>query len=161
MSEVERAGWWLAWDGKWYPPESRSPGWWLATDGRWYPPEAQSGGVSRFANHEARIPHQLASERIVVQSPLSYAGSAGRIWALTQTMPNPVVRWGVLYPVAVLAVFSAWLFITAWYAVLLVVVPLGGWVIFIPWRLLRRSDRKGKMERRQHREMLAAINRQR
>ena len=45
--------WWLASDGKWYPPETRTatpggadtkqgPGWWLASDGRWYPPESAS-----------------------------------------------------------------------------------------------------------------------
>jgi hypothetical protein len=42
---------------------------------------------------------------------------------------------------------------------MLVVLPLGGWAIFIPLRLLRRSDRRRKMERRQHREMLAAMYR--
>lgn len=46
-------GWWLASDGKWYPPQSSpppfpppppssdhqfGPNWWLASDGRWYPP---------------------------------------------------------------------------------------------------------------------------
>ena len=53
-------GWWLASDGKWYPPElhpdasvtiqnaekmggssaPQGPGWWEASDRRWYPPEA-------------------------------------------------------------------------------------------------------------------------
>ena len=51
-------GWWLASDGKWYPPRSDAslpapapppptssdiqigPGWWLASDGKWYPPTA-------------------------------------------------------------------------------------------------------------------------
>jgi len=38
-------GWWIASDGKWYPPESAPtavappPGWWQASDGRWYPPD--------------------------------------------------------------------------------------------------------------------------
>jgi hypothetical protein len=45
MSEAPPApGWWLASDGKWYPPraadEPPSPGWWLASDGKWYPPRA-------------------------------------------------------------------------------------------------------------------------
>lgn len=36
--------WWMASDGKWYPPESHpdaSPGdgWWRASDGKWYPPD--------------------------------------------------------------------------------------------------------------------------
>jgi hypothetical protein len=42
-------GWWMASDGRWYPPESHPsappvapplPGWWMASDGRWYPPES-------------------------------------------------------------------------------------------------------------------------
>lgn len=36
------AGWWLASDGRMYPPTSQPdvhpPGWWQAPDGRWYPP---------------------------------------------------------------------------------------------------------------------------
>ena len=41
-------GWWMASDGKWYPPERHpsapppappGPGWWMASDGQWYPPE--------------------------------------------------------------------------------------------------------------------------
>jgi uncharacterized membrane protein YhaH (DUF805 family) len=53
--------WWLASDGKWYPPTSRpastqpaigpgpydappAPDWWLASDGKWYPPSSRPGG---------------------------------------------------------------------------------------------------------------------
>jgi len=64
MSDTSQGpGWWVASDGKWYPPEQASrppeqapqpapaapaamgadapqgPGWWQATDGRWYPPQ--------------------------------------------------------------------------------------------------------------------------
>ena len=70
MSDVSQGpGWWIASDGKWYPPEQApqapqpapavpvvpvvptatpppvgsdrplGPGWWQATDGRWYPPQ--------------------------------------------------------------------------------------------------------------------------
>jgi hypothetical protein len=70
MSETSKGpGWWVASDGKWYPPEQahpdqaqsqapspapvaapvapspvgaeapQGPGWWQATDGRWYPPQ--------------------------------------------------------------------------------------------------------------------------
>ena len=45
-TDADRApapGWWLASDGKWYPPkeadEAPAPGWWLASDGNWYPPD--------------------------------------------------------------------------------------------------------------------------
>ncbi|MGO8872964.1 MAG: hypothetical protein ACLQPH_16485 [Acidimicrobiales bacterium] len=56
MSDTSQGpGWWLASDGRWYPPEQapaptsapspagadspQGPGWWRATDGRWYPPQ--------------------------------------------------------------------------------------------------------------------------
>ena len=63
MSDVSQGpGWWLASDGKWYPPQQApqqtiappqpaaapapggadrplGPGWWQASDGRWYPPQ--------------------------------------------------------------------------------------------------------------------------
>jgi len=43
-------GWWLAADGKWYPPREAqdppAPGWWLASDGRWYPPSDAPGSDS-------------------------------------------------------------------------------------------------------------------
>ena len=44
-------GWWVASDGKWYPPETHpdaqaaagppQPGWWIASDGNWYPQETR------------------------------------------------------------------------------------------------------------------------
>jgi hypothetical protein len=58
MSDVSQGpGWWVASDGKWYPPQSagspapgvltlpagpdtaQGPGWWQASDGKWYPPQ--------------------------------------------------------------------------------------------------------------------------
>ena len=51
MSDAPIDGtWWLASDGRWYPPQqwlgpgpvassAADRGWWLASDGRWYPPE--------------------------------------------------------------------------------------------------------------------------
>jgi len=53
VSDVPQGdGWWIASDGKWYPPhlhpdarsdaepvEEPPPGWWLASDGKWYPPD--------------------------------------------------------------------------------------------------------------------------
>jgi len=59
MSDVSQGpGWWIASDGKWYPPQEQSasppapiaadvapgPGYWKATDGNWYPPQQPPGG---------------------------------------------------------------------------------------------------------------------
>jgi diguanylate cyclase (GGDEF)-like protein len=60
MTDVSQGpGWWLASDGKWYPPhlhpgrheKTTEPTWWRASDGNWYPPElhpaARNGGAAR------------------------------------------------------------------------------------------------------------------
>ncbi len=58
MSDTSQGpGWWIASDGKWYPPQPQQspvappvggdappgPGWWRATDGKWYPPLPGAG----------------------------------------------------------------------------------------------------------------------
>jgi hypothetical protein len=92
---------------------------------------------------------KLESEKIVVAAPLSYAGSAARIWKLTGVSDNAAGRV-VLALAAILLIAGAWSFVTAWYLV---------WGIFlVPYRLIRRGSRKRKREALQHREMLAAIN---
>jgi diguanylate cyclase len=64
MTDVSQgAGWWLASDGKWYPPhlhpgysESPGTGWWQASDGRWYPPQAHPsarGGIGQIQHAQA------------------------------------------------------------------------------------------------------------
>ena len=60
LSDVPQGdGWWIASDGKWYPPHLHPdaeveeapaeppPGWWLASDGKWYPPEQHPEYASR------------------------------------------------------------------------------------------------------------------
>ncbi len=94
------AGWWLASDGRWYPPEQHpaaappaqpavvaqpqvaqqpqppGPGWWLASDGRWYPPE----------QHPSAPPRQPTSPAAPL--PTFGAGPAG------QFGPGPAGQFG-------------------------------------------------------------------
>lgn len=91
---------------------------------------------------------KLESEKVVVAAPLSYAGSAGRIWKLTGMSDNPAGRVALALA-AIVLILGAWSFVTAWYLV---------WGVFlIPYRLIRRGSRKRKREALQHREMMAAI----
>ncbi len=58
MTEYEHPrgiDWWLASDGRWYPPQNRpTAGWWFASDGRWYPPLTQlPNGGWRYPSQEA------------------------------------------------------------------------------------------------------------
>jgi hypothetical protein len=91
---------------------------------------------------------KLESEKVVVAAPLSYAGSAGRIWKLTGMSDAAPARVGLAL-VAMILIVGAWTFVTAWYLT---------WGLFlVPYRLIRRSSRKRKREALQHREMMSAI----
>src|SRR5262245_15668860 len=96
----------------------------------------------------------MDSERVIVNAPMSFAGAAQRSWRLT----NLARPWALIGTVpgalALLAVW--WLTIVVWYGVIII---MGFWIIALPYRLLRRGARKRKIEARQHRELLAAIER--
>jgi hypothetical protein len=92
---------------------------------------------------------KLASEKVVVSAPVSYAGSAARIWKLTGVTPNAAGRVG-LGLAAILLIIGAWCFVTAWY------ITFG--LLLVPYRLIRRGSRKRKREALQHRELLTAVN---
>ena len=91
---------------------------------------------------------KLESEKVVLAAPLSYAGSAARIWKLTGIIANTSGRVGLAIA-AVLLIACAWIFVTAWY--------LTWGLLLVPYRLIRRGSRKRKREALQHREMIAAI----
>lgn len=88
---------------------------------------------------------RLESERVVVQSPLSFVGSARRLWRLTDVGPDPWAKV-VTIPLAVLLVAAAWVFVAAWTAVF--------GLLLVPYRLVRRGGRRRKQEGLRHREML-------
>jgi hypothetical protein len=91
---------------------------------------------------------KLQSEKVVIAAPLSYAGSAGRIWKLTGMSEAAPARIGLAL-IAMILILGAWAFVTAWY--------LTWGLLLVPYRLIRRGSRKRKREALQHREMMAAI----
>lgn len=84
-----------------------------------------------------------ASENITVEAPLSFAGSARRIWRLFNT--SPWLQWLLGLPLITLA----WTVVTCWYVV------FGLWLV--PYRLIRRGQRKRRLADIRHQEMLAAM----
>ena len=98
--------------------------------------------------------NKLASEKVVISAPFSFAGSAQRIWKMTD-VENPFLKF-ILALIAILFIMFAWVFVACWYFVLYVLFG----ILFIPWRLLRRGSRKRKQERLRHREVLDAIEQQ-
>jgi hypothetical protein len=90
---------------------------------------------------------QLQSEKVVVSAPLSYHGSAARIWKITTTATGGA-QVGLI-ALAVVLIALAWTFVTGWYLI------WGLWLV--PYRLIRRGSRKRKLQALQHRETIAAI----
>lgn len=71
-------------------------------------------------------------------------------------MDNPAVK-ALLSLVAAALILLAWVFVAFWYVLIYVVFG----ILFIPYRLLRRSSRKQKQAKLRHREVLDAIGKNR
>ncbi len=95
------------------------------------------------------------SEKIIISSPLSFSGSAKRIWKITD-VDSPAVKM-LLSLVAAALILFAWIFVAFWYVLIYVVFG----ILFIPYRLLRRSSRKQKQAKLRHREVLEVIEKKR
>jgi hypothetical protein len=92
------------------------------------------------------------SEGVVVQSPTSFVGSARRIWKLTLLGPQPWAKLGTI-PLAIVLTLAAWCFCAAWYFFF--------GVLLVPWRMLRRGQRRRKQEKMRHNEILNEVRRSR
>lgn len=90
---------------------------------------------------------KLASEQVVVAAPMSFTGSAKRIWKITDR-ENQWVRY-LLMLVAALLVVMAWCVVVVWYLIF--------GLLLVPYRLIRRGGRKEKKRALQHREQLEAL----
>jgi uncharacterized protein DUF1707 len=93
-------------------------------------------------------PARLASEDVIINAPMSYAGSAQRIMRIRRSAH---VGWAVftITVLAVLLVLVAWALVTFWY--------LTWGLLLVPYRLLRRGSRKRKAEAMRHRELMGTI----
>lgn len=99
--------------------------------------------------------HQLASEKVVISAPLSFSGSAQRIWQLTN-VDNPILKVALAL-LAVTLIMGAWMFVIMWYFVMYVLFG----VFFFIFRLFTRSRRKNKRDKLRHREVLDAVRQNR
>lgn len=119
-----------------------------APSGAWTAPACSNG--------DSRVPAKLASETVIIESPMSFTGSAKRVWKLTRANENAPLRALVLVPVAVLLVSVVWLIVLCW--------NLVAWtILFFPtvfWRLFRRHSRATKIQQAQHREVLQMMYQQ-
>ena len=93
-------------------------------------------------------PARLASEDVIINAPMSYAGSAQRIFRLRRRARSGGANVAVTV-LAIVLVLLAWVIVTAWYLL------WGIWLI--PYRILRRGARKRKAEALRHRELMGTI----
>lgn len=93
-------------------------------------------------------PTRLASEDVIINAPMSYAGSAQRIMRIRRRAPGGWKLFAVTV-LAILFVLAAWFCVTVWY------LTWGLWLV--PYRLLRRGARKRKAEAMRHRELIGTI----
>lgn len=91
----------------------------------------------------------LDSERVIVQAPMSYAGSTHRIWRLAPSDPV-ALRIAALVAIITLALPAVWIAVTVWY------MTFG--LLLVPYRLVRRGDRNRKRQALQHREVMATMH---
>lgn len=94
---------------------------------------------------------RLASEEIVVSAPLSFHGSAARIWRpLSRNAAATENGWATFgwYLLAYTLIALAWVGVLCWYLIFGLLV--------VPYRLIRRGQRKRKLEEARHRELLGA-----
>jgi hypothetical protein len=91
---------------------------------------------------------RLKSEQVVVSAPMSFHGSAARIWKITES--QEAAKKILLALVALALIFLVWCFVLIWYLIF--------GIFLVPYRLLRRGQRKRKIENLRHREMMEAIN---
>jgi hypothetical protein len=91
------------------------------------------------------VPPEAHEQRIVVSAPMSFAGSAQRIWPMTYARSG----WeqGAMTFLAMSLIALAWMVILAWY--------LSFGPLLIPYRLVRRSQRKRNRDAAESRNVLS------
>lgn len=90
---------------------------------------------------------RLSSEEVIVSAPMSFHGSAARIWRITDNKNTTAKLLLVL--LALWLIFMAWIIVLCWYLVF--------GILLVPYRLIRRSSRKNKRDSLRHRELLSTI----
>lgn len=124
--------------------------------------QVQARHAQDIVRRQGPADERLDSEKVVVSAPFSYAGSAERIWPFfkrrfdqakqrSEEAKDALIAygWGTL---GALAICAAWLGVTCWYGIFGLAV--------VPYRLIRRGQRKRNVEAMRQRELLVAIGRE-
>ena len=103
------------------------------------------------------------SDEIVLSSPMSFVGSAQRIWRAFATIPaNIVAPWprrivtALVVALDLTLITLVWTFLLGWYVLAFGVFGF----LVIPWRFHQRSQRRALQEQIRLRETIEAAQRQ-
>jgi uncharacterized membrane-anchored protein len=80
---------------------------------------------------------------------MSFAGSAQRLAKLPGSVASPSVR-ATVWVLTVVLIATVWMFVLTWY------LMWGLWLV--PYRIIRRGQRKQKVERLRHREVIERLD---
>jgi hypothetical protein len=111
--------------------------------------ELERQGPRLPAEQTAQKTTPLASERVIINAPMSFAGAAQRSWRVGEHVTG-TPRWAIVALIIVPIVLFWWSAVLVWY------LTFG--LLLVPYRLLRRGARKRKAEALRHREMMGAID---
>jgi len=95
----------------------------------------------------------LGSEQVILDAPMSFTGQTKRTLRFTRN--HPATRWWS----QVLATTGLVLWLTLAYCLILCWYLTFG-LFLVPYRLIRRSQRRDEQRRRQHAELLAGQRQQ-
>jgi hypothetical protein len=93
----------------------------------------------------------LDSERVVLAAPMSFAGSTRRLCRALQPRIDQSYGWRMAawWTLLVTVLVLAWAGVLVWYC-------LWG-LLLVPYRIIRRGQRKRDLAMLRHREMMSAI----
>jgi len=102
------------------------------------------------------LPARLESEEVVLASPMSFTGSARRLWKLTRGDHANSLADAAIYSGVILLIAVVWVLVLFWYSLLVGF----GWAFALLglYRLIRRGQRKDHMQELRHRELLTTIH---
>jgi hypothetical protein len=106
-----------------------------------------AGKEPALANYQ---PARLDSEEVVLAAPMSFTGSAQRLWKLTRSVPANAWASVAVYAGVILLIGVAWMFVLCWYGFF--------GLLLVPYRLIRHGQRKRRREDLRHREMLTMMH---
>lgn len=134
---------------------------WQASDGKWYPPQSTVTGAKPSlallpqppTQPVTLIPSAPIMEKKTYASPLSFVGATRRTTAWVRKVGTSTGKALAAWTAAVLWLTVMYTFLVFWYAVVFVLLL----PITLPFRMIRRSQRKNQQIQEQQLATMQAM----